>query len=285
MVLKDSIWGTTTIAVSQAILIDGTPVPSSTVSDHDQFLATVDDNGAAWAVHFEANNGDLLVFLLPLINEAGPNEDILAEITLDIPACITVDIREDQNGEGGFTSTTLDIPDVVSLNHYTWRFEVDGDTDDAPGGDRDGLIFYIALEDDCPAGFYTLGGVIMPVPVYRGPTTPFIPGDPNEEPSIQSPANPAPPSHTQPPKEPETIQPGEVSIPRPSNEDDVKNTIIVGGSDSGSGSYFGGGTGTIGYGQSDPGTYSGSYYGAPAQHPDATPGYYSSGGFEGILCC
>jgi len=67
LVLKDQIDGTTTIAVSQAILIDSAPeAPSSTYSDHDEFLGTANDDGTQWAAHFEANNGDELSCSCPL---------------------------------------------------------------------------------------------------------------------------------------------------------------------------------------------------------------------------
>ena len=85
LVLKDQIDGTTTIAVSQALLIDGAPVVPTAGSDHDEFLGTADDDGSAWAAHFEANNGDTLVFLIPIVNEG--EQDMAAILTLDIVIC------------------------------------------------------------------------------------------------------------------------------------------------------------------------------------------------------
>ena len=68
LVLKDQIDGTTTIAVSQSILVVGaTACPGS---DHDEFLVTINDDHTEWAIHFEANNGDLLCYDLQLANEA-----------------------------------------------------------------------------------------------------------------------------------------------------------------------------------------------------------------------
>lgn len=205
LVLKDQIDGTTTIAVSQALLIDGAPVVPTAGSDHDEFLGTADDDGSAWAAHFEANNGDTLVFLIPIVNEG--EQDMAAILTLDIPEGITVNIEEDPSasdtthpfydtpgtdadaGGSGFTDTqrndnTKDISNVVRISQNSWKFFVDDDTDDSTTEvtcvsddddvadsdcgdtqDRDGLTIYLAIEDAQPTGFYSITGTIVPVNV------------------------------------------------------------------------------------------------------------------------
>ncbi len=131
LVLKDQIDGTTTIAVSQAIRV-GAPV-SGVGDDSDEFLGTVDDDGMSWMVHFEANNGDTVVFNLPVINE-GANP-IVCGMTMTIPEGLTVSMTEDGAGE---------VDDVTQVGPNYWKFTVTGT---AAGAADDIVIVTIAIED------------------------------------------------------------------------------------------------------------------------------------------
>ena len=68
LLMKDRIDGDNSIGVSQAILIVG--VDECADSDADEFLATVNDEGTAFNVYFEANNGDIVCYNLKVANEA-----------------------------------------------------------------------------------------------------------------------------------------------------------------------------------------------------------------------
>ncbi len=82
LVLRDSVGGTTSVAVSQAILIDYTTFSVSDITgDADEALVSVSDDGTQWSVHIEANNGDLITIYLPVANEAGQN--VVAELHLE----------------------------------------------------------------------------------------------------------------------------------------------------------------------------------------------------------
>ena len=163
LVLKDQIDGTTTIAVSQAIRV-GTPT-NGIASDADEFLGTVDDDGMAWAAHFEANNGDIVVIDLPVYNYAGNDDVTVCLLTLDVPEGITVMVVSEY---GDFTNPpthpnpTAEAYNTVQINDTQWKFGVVG-----PNGLTWGnyLYFELALEDALPTGFYTISGTIVPLNV------------------------------------------------------------------------------------------------------------------------
>lgn len=141
LVLKDQLTGTTTIAVSQAL-----EITSVTGSGGDEFLGTINDNGVEWAAHFEANNGDQLELELTVYNNAG--QDMWAELTMDVPDGITVNIEGDDDAD----------ENVVQIALYKWKFL-------ATAGDSNTLDISFALEDAQPTGFYDIPGVIIPVNV------------------------------------------------------------------------------------------------------------------------
>ena len=138
LVLKDSISGYTTIAVSQAILIEDV----TSGGTEDEFLATIDDDGSAFAAHFEANNGDMLQLNITVKNVGG-SDDIVAIITWEIPEGISMEEINDE---------------AVPTGPGSWRFAVDG-------GSNVVLKFEIAIEDAAPTGFYELTASITPVNV------------------------------------------------------------------------------------------------------------------------
>jgi len=108
LILKDSIEGETTIAVSQAIRIDHTMFgPEDISGDADEALATVSDDGMEWAVHVEANNGDIIYIDLPIVNEAEKRMFVEMQLTTTTPP-ITVDVEpifywSDRNHDGKYT--------------------------------------------------------------------------------------------------------------------------------------------------------------------------------------
>ena len=179
LVLKDSISGYTTIAVSQAILIEGV----TSGGTEDEFLATVDDDGSAFAAHFEANNGDTLQLRI-LVKNVGGSDDIVAIITWEVPEGISM---EEINNvavptgpgswrflvEGGWDGTTYADDDGDTDDNFV-DDDDDDDTvldvndDDWYGDRRVGerfVVFEIAIEDAAPTGYYELAATITPVNV------------------------------------------------------------------------------------------------------------------------
>ena len=147
LVLKDQINGTTTIAVSQAIRITG--VTEGGDSDADEFLGTVDDDGMAWAAHFEANNGDYVELDLALNNFAGADNEIVCLLTLDdIPAGMTINMEASEGN-------------IVRISENSWKFDITSDGDDLVNDQV--LTITIALEDAQPTGFYEISSVIVPL--------------------------------------------------------------------------------------------------------------------------
>ncbi len=142
LVLKDQINGTTTIAVSQAIRV--TDVTGG--GDADEFLGTVDDDGMAWAAHFEANNGDVLELSVWITNFGG--QDIATLTTCSVPDGITV--------------SNVDDYDIVEIAPHTWKGQLMPGTD---GGVDFETEWLIALEDAQPTGFYEISCTTVPVNV------------------------------------------------------------------------------------------------------------------------
>ncbi len=136
LVLKDQINGTTTIAVSQALAV--TDIDAD--GDYDEFLGTIDDDGMAWAAHFEANNGDVLLLFVEVHNYGG-SDDIAALLTMDVPAGITVSIEN-----------------AVQCAADQWKFVVESDDDTT-------LEITLALEDALATGFYEISSTIIPLNV------------------------------------------------------------------------------------------------------------------------
>ncbi len=146
IVLADSITGTTTVAVSQAVLVSEPPIIGG---DADEGLGTVRDDGASFAAHFEANNGDIVTIFIPLKNEAGPTQNIVVEYTMMIPTGLTVSIAADGVGVHD---------DVVRTGPSTWIFTLDG----IAAGGTHGITMTVAIEDAQKAGFYETLGTLVP---------------------------------------------------------------------------------------------------------------------------
>ena len=146
IVLADSISGRTTVAVSQAVLVAAPPLIGG---DADEGLGTVEDDGAAFAAHFEANNGDIVLVFIPLKNEAGPDQNIVVEFRMAIPEGLTVSI--DADGVGVHN-------DVVRIGPSAWVFTLDG----AAAGGSHGITMTVAIEDAQSTGFYETQGTFIP---------------------------------------------------------------------------------------------------------------------------
>ena len=144
LVLKDQINGTTTIAVSQALAVTAV---TSGGGDEDEFLATIDDDGMAWAAHFEANNGDTLELEVTVYNYGG-SDDIVALLTMDVPDGITVNIEGDDDAGDN----------VVQVAHHQWKFVVDNTDDNT-------LDITLAIEEAQATGFYEISSTIVPLNV------------------------------------------------------------------------------------------------------------------------
>jgi len=153
LVLKDQVNGTTTIAVSQAIRV-AAPIHDPN-SDADEFLGTVDDDGISWAAHFEANNGDMVIFKMEVRNYAGNDDATVCLLTIDIPDGMTVDVTE-LSGDDGHSA--------VRINYNQWKFAVDGKNAPNDYG-TNWLCVEIALEDALSTGFFELQGSIIPLNV------------------------------------------------------------------------------------------------------------------------
>ena len=153
LVLKDQVNGTTTIAVSQAIRV--TAPYTLGEGDQDECLGTADDDGMAFAAHFEANNGDIVQMYLDVWNHGGNADETVVLLTLDIPDGLTVNI-EDIIGD--------DSHNIVRINDSQWKFAVDAGTG-ADAMDSNTLCFEIAIEDAQPTGFYVLEGTLVPLNV------------------------------------------------------------------------------------------------------------------------
>ena len=146
IVLADSIIGTSSVTVSQAVLVAAPPILSG---DADESLGTVEDNGARFGAHFEANNGDQVNIFIPLKNEAGPDQDIVVLFTLGQAPGLTVSLVADGVGVHD---------DVVRTGPTTWVFTVDGEAAGTPNG----ITLTVAIEDAQSTGFYELNGVLRP---------------------------------------------------------------------------------------------------------------------------
>ncbi len=149
IVLADSITGRTTVAVSQAVLVAAPPIVGG---DADEGLGTVEDDGTAFAVHFEANNGDIVYVFIPLKNEAGPEQNVVVELHMAVPDGMSMSIAADGVGVHD---------DVVRTGPAAWVFTLDG----AAAGGSHGLTLTVAIEDAQSTGFYETQGTLIPVNV------------------------------------------------------------------------------------------------------------------------
>ena len=69
LLIQDTMENESSVAVGQAILVVGVE-ECAVGSDADEFLASVSDDGTAFNVYFEANNGDYVCYNLKVANEA-----------------------------------------------------------------------------------------------------------------------------------------------------------------------------------------------------------------------
>ena len=146
IVLADSIIGSSSLTVSQAVLVASPPLIGG---DADESLGTVEDNGASFAIHFEANNGDIVTVFIPLKNEAASAQDIVVQFTMGQAPGLTMSIVSDGMGVHD---------DVVNIGPGTWVFTLDGDANGTPHG----ILLTVAIEDSQTPGFYELAGVFTP---------------------------------------------------------------------------------------------------------------------------
>ena len=169
-ILEETVKGKQSMAVSQALIV--TDVQECSDSDDDEFLSTVHDDGTSFTVMFEANNGDLVCYVLKLANEG--EQTLVVEMGLlggspyDLDAT-SMTFWSDNNHDGRYTDgealidqqsgssqTLLERADVVTTglvdfqdftaNH--WFLDGSGTYNDGVFSDSDGSSPEAILLDD-----------------------------------------------------------------------------------------------------------------------------------------
>ncbi len=130
----------------------------------DRYIGSASDDCTAFQAAAEVDTGDLFLILLPLENAS--NEDLIAELTLDIPDGITVEcFSVDQ--ESGSTHDYTQSLTRTGLN--TWKFKllrqaektVPSSTNPSNWDDSIGIV--VALSDTIQPGSYIISGDLKQV--------------------------------------------------------------------------------------------------------------------------
>ena len=105
----DGLDDTSSVSVSQSLRV-GTPV-SNPMSGADAFIGKVNSDGTAFSVYIEANNGDRIVYDLPIYYDSNLS---LIDIVMEVPEGITADVEGDEGTtvvQTGMTTWVVDPSD------------------------------------------------------------------------------------------------------------------------------------------------------------------------------
>ena len=136
-VLGGNVQGSIPTSVSQSLLLD-------TVIQVDGGFGAVSDDGTQFTIAREIHTGEQYTIDLMLSN--GSDDQLLAELSLDIPVGLTVDVE----GVGS------DVLDVTRTGLGTWRMRVESGATDESGK----ITITVAHADDAPPGFYEMFGFL-----------------------------------------------------------------------------------------------------------------------------
>ncbi len=170
-ILQGNVVGEMPVTVSQALLV-GTPVEvgdgTITSSDVDNMpqsvewadgnsngtweatapdrsIGAVRDDRTAFQFAAEIDTGDVYGFTIPLKNAS--DEDLVGILTLDFPACFTVEVM-DAYGDN--------IGPISRLSLNSWKFDL-ADAAEYVTAD-DSLFVVVAADDTCAPGYYNITG-------------------------------------------------------------------------------------------------------------------------------
>ncbi len=124
------------------------------------FGAVADDNTAFQAAA-ELAVGDWAAFNLPLKNAS--ENDLIGLLTLDVPACLEVEVYADADAAAGESpQPAVNVTQVVRVGMNAWKLTLDADAEyDLT---EDVLTVVISVDDDCAPGYYTISGTLQQIP-------------------------------------------------------------------------------------------------------------------------
>ncbi len=135
-VLSGNVQGTVPTAVSQALTVESV--------GGDVGFGGVSDDGTQFTAAAEIVTGEQYRIDLHLANNS--SEDIFAELALDIPIGLTIDVDDPGSDVTGLTRTGL----------ATWKMKLASGATGASGL----VIVTVAHADDAPPGFYEMYGIL-----------------------------------------------------------------------------------------------------------------------------
>ena len=179
-ILVGKVTGEVPVTVSQALLV-GQPVAAGSTTGEDltdyvdnepqateaelgamflpdRWIGVHSDDQTGFQFAAEIDTGDIFAFWLPLKNAS--NQDMVAELTLNFPNCIEVEVVDNDTDNDN-------IENVTRTGYNTWKFEVLSDAEkdpaDAITGSEDCILIIVQYDDPCLPGYYTMTGEIRQI--------------------------------------------------------------------------------------------------------------------------
>ncbi len=166
-VLAGKVTGEMPVAVSQALLVEAPTWYTSITTDTNQpqqvnrhvswihkpnrSVGVAADDNTAFQAAAEMAVGDWAAFCLPVKNAS--NVDLTAELTLNVPACLEVEVYADTDA--------VNILGVVNTGLNTWKVLVGADAE--YDSTDDCLVVVISVDDNCAPGFYNISGTFKQI--------------------------------------------------------------------------------------------------------------------------
>ncbi len=170
-ILAGRVTGEIPVAVSQALLVsEPTWVIAVDTGDQDapqqvfehldwislpnRSIGVVSDDHTGFQAAAEMATGDWASFKLPIKNAS--DNDLVAELTFNVPECIEVEIYSD------IDVTTNDVGNPVRIGLNTWKFKVKAAADSINDA-TDFLYVVVSVDDTCLPGYYNISGTIKQI--------------------------------------------------------------------------------------------------------------------------
>jgi len=170
-ILSGRIIGEIPVTVSQALLVGEPQFPDEMPDDverqtltrieptaPDRAIGIVSDDQTSFRAGAEIDTGDCYIIQLPLKNAS--EQDLSAELTIDIPDCIEVEVfGSDEESDSSDDHTLY----VTRVGYGVWNFRVSymAEFEDSDFSDSVGIV--VCADDDCAPGFYMLNATLTQI--------------------------------------------------------------------------------------------------------------------------
>jgi uncharacterized repeat protein (TIGR01451 family) len=170
-ILAGKITGEVPVQVGQSLLVGEPSFPGSLPggvniqsirikpSAMAQSIGIVADDWTSFKAAVEANTGDVFLIKLPLKNAS--TQDMMVELTLDVPECLEVDAFGSDDESDSAVDHVFNVTQV-GFNKFVFRLSHLAEVVTSDWRDSIGIV--VGVDDTCRPGFYSIGANLVQIP-------------------------------------------------------------------------------------------------------------------------